>query len=480
MVNTDTGVFTAIGAPYGTADGFFGTVTLDNVTGISFHPLTGTVWAVHQMPGDDALFQVDPTTGAVIADAFGPGTDYVRVLTHGALEDLTDLSFDPVDFQLYGVLAEASPSTVAELVTIRQNNGNTRRLGSLTQRLEGLAFDAVGQLWGTDGAALWQVDETSGALSGAITHDNGSDYGAIAFQIPAAFPPALEGVVFEDGTANLVPAGEFVDGPLNRGRGGVTVSLYADDGAVPGEPDAADTLHSTTVTGPTGAYVFAGLPQDVYWVVVDSTTITPVLGGTGWAEQTYGPAGAATFDGATWSFAPSAGGLYGGKQLDVSDDPTGLTTAETRLPRWNLSLAGTFVENVDFGFSFEAITTARDGDDDVAPQRSVQGSLRQVLDNANAVTGVQTTRFFLDPAGFGVCRPGLLLEHPARFRPRRCDRHDAHPRNQPSRVCGDATRDTGWHSSGRRSRRPASGCERIVGHRLRRHELPWRRTHHRR
>ena len=35
----------------GTGDGEFGPITFDNITGMTFHPLTGEIWAVHQRFG---------------------------------------------------------------------------------------------------------------------------------------------------------------------------------------------------------------------------------------------------------------------------------------------------------------------------------------------------------------------------------------------------------------------------------------------
>ncbi len=51
--------------------------------------------------------------------------------------------------------------------------------------------------------------------------------------------------------------------------------------------------------------------------------------------------------------------------------------------------------NIDTGFSFTAVTRTGDGDDDVSNARSVQGSLRQYIQNANALSGVQTSGFRL-------------------------------------------------------------------------------------
>ena len=61
------------------------------------------------------------------------------------------------------------------------------------------------------------------------------------------------------------------------------------------------------------------------------------------------------------------------------------------------------LEPLRFGFSFEVVTHTRDGDDAGAlSPRSVQGSLRQMMDNANAIQGSQRSLFRLteDDGGF--------------------------------------------------------------------------------
>jgi hypothetical protein len=77
----------------------------------------------------------------------------------------------------------------------------------------------------------------------------------------------------------------------------------------------------------------------------------------------------------------------------TSDDASALTGAEhvTRVV-----VAGANVSGVDFGFSFNAVTNTLAGDaqdDDLAANRTVQGSLRQFIQNANAVTGANAMRF---------------------------------------------------------------------------------------
>ena len=117
-----------------------------------------------------------------------------------------------------------------------------------------------------------------------------------------------------------------------------------------------------------------------------------------WAEQTYGPAGAASFDGSTWSFAGSAGPLYGGARWDVSDDfaPTASLPGAEHIARVDVT-SGSQV-NVDLGFSFNVVTTTRGATAAQDPGagaglRTVQGSLRQFLTNAAAQSDPNAMRF---------------------------------------------------------------------------------------
>ena len=54
------------------------------------------------------------------------------------------------------------------------------------------------------------------------------------------------------------------------------------------------------------------------------------------------------------------------------------------------TVGGSDISGVDFGFSFNAISHVGDGDDDGGNDRTVQGSLRQAIQNANAQSGQQT------------------------------------------------------------------------------------------
>jgi parallel beta-helix repeat protein len=179
----------------------------------------------------------------------------------------------------------------------------------------------------------------------------------------AQSPQMIAGGVYEDRRALALPA-HFT--PL----AGVTVKLYR----------ASETTPAlTTKTDAAGHYVFR-VPRSNYQVVVDSRSIRP---GEAWAEQTYGPAGAqcARPDGSTITNRYH-GPCFGGRRVDVSDDASSPATAEHVV---NVSLSEQLT-NVDFGFSFEAVTSTLDGE-------RVQGSLRQFVRNAEAIRGPNSMRF---------------------------------------------------------------------------------------
>ncbi|PYQ29615.1 MAG: hypothetical protein DMF56_11670 [Acidobacteria bacterium] len=157
--------------------------------------------------------------------------------------------------------------------------------------------------------------------------------------------------------------------------GGVTVKLYRDGGDH--APSADDVLVASTKTKADGLYVFRADRGD-YWVAIDSRSIRAGA----WPEQTFGPAGAlcARPDGTTVTIQ-AEGPCFGGRTAG-SDDATALATSE--------HVAGVKLDapqsNVDFAFSFDAVTSAIDGE-------NIQGSFRQFVVNANNVPGPNRMRF---------------------------------------------------------------------------------------
>jgi uncharacterized repeat protein (TIGR01451 family) len=205
-------------------------------------------------------------------------------------------------------------------------------------------------------------------------------------------PRVISGTIFEDVNGDSV----LTDGV---GRPNVPVRLYQDannNGAV----DVADTFLVASTTNAAGQYSFNVTLDSTgnnYLVAVDSKSVTPAAGliagrGDAWAEQTYGD------NPATTAFDP--GSRFGGAAGGTSDNFNAADTAPAlnayqHLTRVNVSAGD--VTNAHFGFSFNIVTNTRAGDtvdDDTSNvSRTVQGSLRQFIQNANAVSGANHMRF---------------------------------------------------------------------------------------
>ncbi len=212
----------------------------------------------------------------------------------------------------------------------------------------------------------------------------------------ASVPGAISGTIYEDvdGDASL---GDAI------GRTGVTVQLYRDggDGIADGADDGIPI--ATTITTAGGSYIFGGLADGDYWVVVDSRTVTrgvaDLYGGAAaqddiWADQTYGVAGAIV-NGAPLG---AAGAAYGGRHAFASDDPVALASAQHVT---GVTVAGSDATDVDSAFSFNVVTNVRGdtADLDLTGDRLQQGSLRQFILNANAIVDQQFTNFAIGPEG---------------------------------------------------------------------------------
>ena len=170
--------------------------------------------------------------------------------------------------------------------------------------------------------------------------------------------PAIAPLVVRLGTSGVVTTG-------GRASEGVRVALYR------GTDHVADTR-----TDANGGFGFGDLEAAPYSIVVDSRSISA----TAWAEEV----------------TPSAGGRRPG----VSDDASTLATAEHVR---EVTLAGSPVDGLDFGFSFDAVTHAGDGG---------QGSLRQFMTNANLLGGTHTMQFLAERAAVKLTSPLPRLTGP--------------------------------------------------------------------
>lgn len=157
----------------------------------------------------------------------------------------------------------------------------------------------------------------------------------------------------------------------------VVLKLYADDGDR--VASAGDRLLATTKTDRAGMYVLPVETPGAYWVAVDSRTFHKGA----LPEQTFGPAGSLCGHPEEGTRATIyEGSCFGGRTPSGSDDSSSLVTSE-HLALINVRESMT---NVDFAFSFDAVTNTLDGD-------GIQGSLRQYFVNANTVRGLNRMRF---------------------------------------------------------------------------------------
>ncbi len=207
----------------------------------------------------------------------------------------------------------------------------------------------------------------------------------------------ISGTVFEDRTGNgFSDDANFGDASGDQqALENVEVHLFKDggDGIADGNDD---TYETTTTTNNLGKYAFQIGDDGDYWIAVDSKT-GELSDGTTWAEQTYAPIGGLCEDGTgAFNIKTSAGHCFGGRRGAQSDNisttpvSSDLANAEHVA---KVTVTGSEITAIDFGFSFNVVTQVSDTDQDASSARTSQGSLRQFILNANAISGANTMRF---------------------------------------------------------------------------------------
>ena len=175
-INTDTGEFIRLTETFGTGGGSAGDITFDDVDSLAFDTSDGTFYGVDARGGSDALFEIDPATGAHVPDAFGSGTDYVLITGTGIGTSIDDIAIDPDDGTIYG-----SDTTNSQLITIDPSDGSATAVGGFgsTLDMEGLGFRFDGELYGTAGQRLYTLNTSTGAATQVGSGDTltvGDDY----------------------------------------------------------------------------------------------------------------------------------------------------------------------------------------------------------------------------------------------------------------------------------------------------------------
>lgn len=161
-----TNSFVTIGQ-IGKGRGALGGIAMLDVDGLSFDPTTSILYGtVRRGEGSDnqldLLIQINPATGQLVSNAFGPGIDYVVIAT-GPIgdSDIDDISIDRQG-TLYGVAGNSGGGGGDHLVIINKQTGAVQNYGALnyqgnpTQDMEGLTFYNSNTLYGTTGIEFQQ------------------------------------------------------------------------------------------------------------------------------------------------------------------------------------------------------------------------------------------------------------------------------------------------------------------------------------
>ncbi len=196
-VDHQTGAFVAI-ATIGDADGALGTIAMDDVDGMAINPNNGLIMAIQrEFNSHDLFFAIDPATGLVEKNYFGPGVDYRQVV--GALQDMDDIAFHPVTNELFGISTVSNSTTYDQIVIIDQYLGTVTPISSLpTCDIEGLSFNDAGVLYGSSGFeecspytdnTVYEIDysDSVGAVT-MITTLSGIDIEALVCFVTAVEP----------------------------------------------------------------------------------------------------------------------------------------------------------------------------------------------------------------------------------------------------------------------------------------------------
>ena len=265
----DSGAFTQIGT-FGEGDGDVGVIEMTDVDSLTYDITTDTLFGTHRRPNapTDLLFKIDPATGAIIADGFGAGNDYVEIaVTAAGDDDVDDIAADPFTGVLYAVVNSGGAG--GTLITIDKVSGAITEVGPLgSDDIEGLGFLSDGStatLYGSTGDngptldannKLFEIDKSSGAstlVNPFPETETLRDYESLDCTIPAG----LGDYVWEDIDQNGVQdAGEP---PVEN----VTVNLWTDNDG-DGTPD---TQIRQTTTNADGFYEFLDLTPTQPYIV---------------------------------------------------------------------------------------------------------------------------------------------------------------------------------------------------------------------
>ncbi len=189
-----------------------GTDILNESDSLAVDPVTGRVWSVHESDDREVnfLFEINPATGEVVRDTFGPGVDYILVDLstipgEARHTDIEELAIDPRDGTFYIIASndEVFDSWLARIDfdTLDPVTGTVQpvTIGRLTTEdgepvndMEGLSFYNDGTLYGVTSNnstteafddSFWEIDPqtaTARFIESFRTYVQASDFEGIA------------------------------------------------------------------------------------------------------------------------------------------------------------------------------------------------------------------------------------------------------------------------------------------------------------
>jgi hypothetical protein len=202
VVAQASGIFIATANTFGEGRGAQGTVAFKNVDGLAFDPAANVFYGVHRRSENvrdrELLFKIDPTTGAHIADAFGPGVDYVLIDGPNLLPDIDDIAIDPTTGQIYGTSDDGQGGA---LVSIDKGTGAALVVGPYgIDDIDGLTFTLSGRLYGITGnsaprsgtdSRVYRIDLTTGRADDGTLLDTKQDYEGATCRLAAPAPSVV-------------------------------------------------------------------------------------------------------------------------------------------------------------------------------------------------------------------------------------------------------------------------------------------------
>lgn len=261
-----------------TLTGSEGSLTIDDFDAMSVDA-NGDIWAGSSDNNPCLLVVLDRSTGNVKENYFGAGVDYLKVDNHSYPALRFDaMAFDPLTNELYASMNGLSQN-YDYLFKIHKTTGAMTLFKQISQTsdVEGMAFDAKGDLYLTTGAnstdsdddnKLWKVDLRTG-ITTEVFSLGGSDVETCDCVIGDPVPTVeISGTIYfdqdKDGTYD---APDFEKTTM-------AVELYTDVNANGTYESGTDVLAQTTTSYADGTYYFRveydGSGTDRYLVRIDT------------------------------------------------------------------------------------------------------------------------------------------------------------------------------------------------------------------